>query len=71
MKFNKENYINYLEFNMRNLADSINSFLKQNYPNKELIIIYSKSSDLTLKYLNKINRETLMLMVRIMYNINL
>jgi hypothetical protein len=24
MKFNKENYINYLEFNMRNLADSIN-----------------------------------------------
>lgn len=24
MKFNKENYINYLEFNMRNLADSVN-----------------------------------------------
>lgn len=24
MKFNKQNYINYLEFNMRNLAESIN-----------------------------------------------
>ena len=45
------------------LADSINSFLKQNYPNKELIIIYSKSSDLTLKYLNKINNKNIRIFI--------
>jgi glycosyltransferase len=39
------------------LMDSINSFLKQKYNNKELIIIYSKSSDLTLDYLNKIKNK--------------
>jgi glycosyltransferase len=45
------------------LSDSINSFLKQNYLNKELIIIYSKSSDLTLKYLNKINNKNIRIFI--------
>ena len=45
------------------LSDSINSFLKQNYRNKELIIIYSKSSDLTLKYLNKINNKNIRIFI--------
>ena len=34
---------------------SVNSFLKQNYKNKELIIIYSKSKDNTEEYINSIN----------------
>ena len=34
------------------LADAIKSFYMQNYNNKELIIIYSKSNDDTEKYLN-------------------
>ena len=41
------------------LMDSINSFLKQKYNNKELIIIYSKSSDLTLDYLNKFKNKNI------------
>jgi glycosyltransferase involved in cell wall biosynthesis len=36
------------------LADAIKSFYMQNYNNKELIIIYSKSNDDTEKYLNNL-----------------
>ena len=45
------------------LMDSINSFLKQKYNNKELIIIYSKSSDLTLDYLNKIKNKNIRIII--------
>jgi glycosyltransferase len=45
------------------LSDSINSFLKQNYLNKELIIIYSKSSDSTLEYLSKINNKNIKIFI--------
>jgi glycosyltransferase len=45
------------------LSDSINSFLRQNYLNKELIIIYSKSSDLTLEYLSKINNKNIKIFI--------
>ena len=36
-----------------NIEKSINSFLSQNYVNKELIIIDGLSSDNTLKIINK------------------
>ena len=45
------------------LMDSINSFLKQSYNNKELIIIYSKSSDFTLDYLNKIKNKNIRIII--------
>ena len=38
---------------------SVNSFLKQNYKNKELIIIYSKSKDSTEEYINSINHSNI------------
>lgn len=51
------------------LPDSINSFLKQNYNNKELIIVYSKSTDLTLGYLNKIKNKNIKIIID-KYSIN-
>jgi glycosyltransferase len=42
---------------MPHLVDAVNSFLKQDYQNKELIIIYSKSSDFTLEYIKKIKNN--------------
>ncbi len=38
---------------------SINSFNNQTYKKKELIIIYSKSNDQTIKYLNNINNKSI------------
>ena len=38
---------------------SINSFNNQTYKNKELIIIYSKSNDQTIEYLNNINNKSI------------
>jgi glycosyltransferase len=35
------------------LKESINSFNNQNYKNKELIIVYSKSTDSTVEYIKK------------------
>ena len=35
------------------IEDSINSFNSQNYKNKELVVVYSKSTDGTKQFLNK------------------
>ena len=37
------------------IEDSINSFNLQNYKNKELIVVYSKSTDGTEQFLNKVD----------------
>jgi glycosyltransferase len=63
MKNPKISIITVVKNGMPYLSDSINSFLKQNYLNKELIIIYSKSSDLTLKYLNTINNKNIRIFI--------
>jgi glycosyltransferase involved in cell wall biosynthesis len=41
------------------LKDSINSFNKQNYKDKELIIVYSDSTDATVEYIKKIKKKNI------------
>ena len=41
------------------LKESINSFNNQNYKNKELIIVYSKSTDSTVEYIKKNKKKKL------------
>jgi glycosyltransferase len=53
----KVSIITVVKNGMPHLIDAVNSFLKQDYQNKELIIIYSKSSDFTLKYIKKIKNN--------------
>ena len=47
----KVSIITIVKNGMPNLPDSLESFKKQSYKNKELIIVYSKSEDNTLKIL--------------------
>ena len=41
------------------LKESMKSFNSQNYKNKELIIVYSDSTDATVEYIKKIKKKML------------